>query len=106
MLVAFGGLVLSGCGAMEIKSDTDFQNKKLDRTVPLTIVWDKSMLFDGRFAEFHGDPTKSGLTPTPKEGEAGKTNRVTPLRTDLAERMRAAVQSALGVSLEQELKVW
>src|SRR5262249_18290400 len=32
-----------------------FQGEKLSRTVPLTIHWNKSMYFNGKFAEFHGN---------------------------------------------------
>jgi lipopolysaccharide export system protein LptA len=45
---------VNGMGAMTMESDTDFQGNKLKRVVPLTIHWDRSMYFDGKFAEFQG----------------------------------------------------
>src|SRR5262249_7291644 len=45
---------VNGIGAMQMDSATNFQGNKLDRAVPLTVHWNKSMLFNGKFAEFHG----------------------------------------------------
>lgn len=45
---------VTGSGAMVMDSRTNFQGTELNRTVPLTVHWDKSMLFSGRSAEFHG----------------------------------------------------
>jgi lipopolysaccharide export system protein LptA len=44
-----------GMGAMTLESDQDFQGNKLKQPVPLNIHWDKSMYFNGTFAEFRGD---------------------------------------------------
>src|SRR5207245_2012317 len=46
---------VNGIGAMTMDSNTGFQGEKLNRTVPLTIHWNKSMYFNGKFAEFHGN---------------------------------------------------
>jgi hypothetical protein len=43
-----------GVGAMQMESATNFQGAKLDRTVPLTVHWNESMLFNGEYAEFIG----------------------------------------------------
>jgi hypothetical protein len=43
-----------GVGAMKMESATNFQGGKLDRSVPLTVHWNKSMFFNGKCAEFHG----------------------------------------------------
>src|SRR5262245_5777207 len=43
---------VNGMGALTMESDTDFQGNKLKRTVPMTIHWERSMYFDGKFAEF------------------------------------------------------
>jgi hypothetical protein len=45
---------VDGIGSLTMESDTDLEGKKLNRTVPLTIYWNKSMYFNGTFAEFHG----------------------------------------------------
>ena len=45
---------VDGIGAMIMESDTDMEGKKLKKAVPLTIYWNKSMYFNGTFAEFHG----------------------------------------------------
>jgi lipopolysaccharide export system protein LptA len=45
---------VNGTGLMQMESDTNFQGTKLKEPVPLTIHWDKSMFFNGTFAEFHG----------------------------------------------------
>ena len=45
---------VNGIGAMTMESATNFQGDKLARPVPLTVHWNKSMLFNGKFAEFHG----------------------------------------------------
>src|SRR5262249_15545017 len=52
---------VDGSGGMVVRSNTDFQNRRLDHPVPLEILWDKSMFFDGRTAYFHGDPNKGGV---------------------------------------------
>jgi lipopolysaccharide export system protein LptA len=47
-----------GSGGMEIESATNFQGGAMDHTVPLTVLWNKDMLFKGtgeQFAEFRGD---------------------------------------------------
>ena len=46
-----------GSGAMTMESATNFQGEKLDKAVPLTVLWDKSMLFNGESAEFTGNIT-------------------------------------------------
>jgi hypothetical protein len=46
---------VNGIGAMTMESNSGFQGEKLNRTVPLTIHWNKSMYFNGKFAEFHGN---------------------------------------------------
>ena len=45
---------VDGIGSLTMESDTDLEGKKLKRTVPMTIYWNKSMYFNGTFAEFHG----------------------------------------------------
>jgi len=45
---------VTGIGAMQMDSATTFSGGKLDQPVPLTVHWNKSMLFNGTFAEFHG----------------------------------------------------
>lgn len=44
-----------GAGAMDMESGTNFQGETLERPVPMTVLWQKSMLFTGDSAEFHGD---------------------------------------------------
>jgi hypothetical protein len=44
-----------GDGAMKMDSETNFQGDKLARPVPLTVLWSKSMLFNGSSAEFAGN---------------------------------------------------
>jgi lipopolysaccharide export system protein LptA len=44
-----------GDGCMKMDSATNFQGEKLDRPVPLTVHWHKSMLFNGASARFHGN---------------------------------------------------
>ena len=39
---------------MEMQSDHQLPGRQLDEAVPLTVHWNKSMLFNGKFAEFHG----------------------------------------------------
>jgi lipopolysaccharide export system protein LptA len=46
-----------GGGAMTMESATNFQGEKLDKPVPLTVHWDKSMIFNGESAEFTGKVT-------------------------------------------------
>ncbi len=43
-----------GDGAMKMESATNFQGEKLEKSVPLTVHWSKSMLFNGSSAEFAG----------------------------------------------------
>lgn len=45
---------VNGIGAMQMESATTLQGGKLERPTPLTVHWNKSMLFNGKFAEFHG----------------------------------------------------
>lgn len=42
-----------GTGAMQMESKTNFQGDQLAKPVPLEVRWQKSMLFDGNYAEFH-----------------------------------------------------
>jgi lipopolysaccharide export system protein LptA len=42
-----------GSGAMTMESKTNFQGDQLAKSVPLEVLWQKSMLFDGNYAEFH-----------------------------------------------------
>jgi lipopolysaccharide export system protein LptA len=42
-----------GSGAMQMESKTSFQGDQLSKPVPLDVRWQKSMLFDGNYAEFH-----------------------------------------------------
>ncbi len=42
-----------GAGAMRIDSTTTLSGKPLDKSQPLTIQWQKSMLVHGRYAEFN-----------------------------------------------------
>ncbi len=44
-----------GDGAMKMDSETNFQGDTLDKAVPLTVLWKKSMLFNGESAEFYGN---------------------------------------------------
>ena len=46
-----------GGGAMTMESATNFQGDKLDKPVPLTVLWDESMLFNGESAYFKGNIT-------------------------------------------------
>ncbi len=43
-----------GVGAMQMESNTTFGGNKTESTVPLLVYWKDSMLFFGKFAEFHG----------------------------------------------------
>jgi lipopolysaccharide export system protein LptA len=43
-----------GVGAMQMDSKTNFQGEAMQKAVPLTVHWNKSMFFDGASAEFHG----------------------------------------------------
>jgi lipopolysaccharide export system protein LptA len=43
-----------GVGAMQMESKTNFQGEELQKSVPLTVHWNKNMFFDGASAEFHG----------------------------------------------------
>lgn len=45
---------VTGIGAMQMESSTNFQGGKLEKPVPLEVHWNKSMLFNGMYAEFHG----------------------------------------------------
>jgi hypothetical protein len=44
---------VTGPGAMQMESKTNFQGEPLARPVPMDVNWHKSMLFDGNYAEFH-----------------------------------------------------
>lgn len=44
-----------GDGAMKMESVTNLQGEPLEKPVPLTVHWSKSMLFNGDWAEFHGN---------------------------------------------------
>jgi lipopolysaccharide export system protein LptA len=44
-----------GAGAMEMESTKDFQGNELKKPVPIRILWNKSMFFNGTYAEFHGN---------------------------------------------------
>ena len=43
-----------GPGTMKMDSNTSFSGEQLKHSVPLTIHWNESMLFNGKYAEFHG----------------------------------------------------
>lgn len=45
---------VNGRGAMTLESDRNFQGTQLKQPVPITIIWDKSMFFNGSLAEFQG----------------------------------------------------
>jgi lipopolysaccharide export system protein LptA len=45
---------VNGAGLMVMDNNTTFQGGKTSKTVPLEIHWNKTMFFDGQFAEFHG----------------------------------------------------
>ena len=45
---------VNGVGAMQMESTTNFQGTKLNKAVPMEVHWNKSMFFNGKFAEFHG----------------------------------------------------
>jgi hypothetical protein len=45
---------VNGDGAMTIESDRSFQGALLKQPVPLTIIWNKSMFFQGARADFEG----------------------------------------------------
>jgi hypothetical protein len=45
---------VTGPGAMQMESNTTFDGAKTEKTEPMTVYWNKSMLFNGKFAEFHG----------------------------------------------------
>jgi hypothetical protein len=44
-----------GPGVMRMESETSLSGDKLKRPVPLTVHWEESMLFNGNYAEFHGN---------------------------------------------------
>src|SRR5262249_5763434 len=44
-----------GEGAMQMESATNFQGERLIKPVPMTVHWDKSMLFNGTTATFLGN---------------------------------------------------
>jgi hypothetical protein len=44
-----------GDGLMRMESETNFQGDKLEKPVPLNVLWSKSMLFNGGSAEFEGN---------------------------------------------------
>jgi lipopolysaccharide export system protein LptA len=45
---------VNGAGLMIMDNNSTFQGGKLNKTVPLEIHWNKTMYFDGQWAEFHG----------------------------------------------------
>src|SRR5262249_50373162 len=45
---------VNGRGAMTLESDRNFQGTQLKQPVPITIIWDKSMFFQGSLAQFSG----------------------------------------------------
>jgi hypothetical protein len=45
---------VNGLGAMQMESANSFSGERLSKPVPLTVHWSESMLFNGKFAEFHG----------------------------------------------------
>jgi hypothetical protein len=45
---------VTGIGAMQMESSTNFQGGKLEKPAPIEVHWNKSMLFNGMYAEFHG----------------------------------------------------
>jgi lipopolysaccharide export system protein LptA len=44
-----------GEGIMKMESATNFQGDKLEKPVPMTVLWQQSMLFNGASAEFIGN---------------------------------------------------
>jgi len=46
---------VKGAGAMIVSSKTTLSGQPLERSVPLTIQWEKSMFLQGRYAEFSGN---------------------------------------------------
>lgn len=46
---------VTGCGAMMMESNTSLAGNKMEKAKPLTVHWNNSMLFVGKWAEFHGD---------------------------------------------------
>jgi lipopolysaccharide export system protein LptA len=46
---------VNGMGAMTIESDTDLEGKKLKKSTPLTIHWNRTMVLSGRQAVFEGN---------------------------------------------------
>jgi hypothetical protein len=44
---------VTGGGGMIMESKTNFQGDQLAKPVPLEVQWSESMLFDGKYAEFH-----------------------------------------------------
>ena len=45
---------VTGIGAIQMESLTNFQGDKLSKPVPMEVHWNKSMLLNGQYAEFHG----------------------------------------------------
>jgi hypothetical protein len=45
---------VNGIGAMTIESENDFKGEKLKKPSPLTIHWNRAMVFTGPLAVFHG----------------------------------------------------
>jgi lipopolysaccharide export system protein LptA len=43
-----------GPGAMQMESNTTVSGNKTSKSEPLTVHWNDSMMFGGKFAEFHG----------------------------------------------------
>ncbi len=45
---------VTGVGAMQLESNQTPSGTPISKSVPLVIHWNQSMLFNGKFAEFHG----------------------------------------------------
>ena len=95
-----------GGGAMKMESATNFQGDKLDKPVPLTVHWDKSMLFNGESAEFHGQhhrragegaprlPAPAGELRPAHLAQAGQQDRpARPRQPDALRQGRSASRS-------------
>jgi hypothetical protein len=59
---------VKGAGAMLINSKTTLSGQPLEKSVPLTIQWQKSMFLQGRYAEFSGGITAT-QDPEPAPGQ-------------------------------------
>jgi hypothetical protein len=45
---------VTGIGSMKMPSNTNFEGKKLEQPKELTVHWNESMLFTGKYADFRG----------------------------------------------------